>query len=87
MSDMYKRLSELLVQRCDARPEQVTPDSTYAGLGLSSMDYVTLAMAMERELGIEVDEDDFPPESSLADSARHLEQRLAQAGTAEKATP
>jgi acyl carrier protein len=77
MTDLYKRLGELLVQRCDVQPEHLAPDMTFERLGLSSMDYVTLAMAFERELGVEVDEDDFPPEWSLAESAGHLERRLA----------
>ncbi|THV29141.1 acyl carrier protein [Glycomyces paridis] len=78
MTDLYRRLGELLVQRCDVQPGDLSPETTFERLGLSSMDLVTLAMAFERELGVEVDEDDFPPDWTLVEAARHLEKRVAE---------
>lgn len=77
MSDTYERLGALLTKRCGVRQERLEPGATFGDLGLDSMDYVTLAMALQKEFGVEMDEDDLLPGDTLASSVTLLETKLA----------
>jgi acyl carrier protein len=76
VNDIYERVGAVLVNRCRVAADQLPPAATLEELGLDSMDYVTLAIALQKEFGVEVDDEELAPASSIADTVRLLESRL-----------
>jgi acyl carrier protein len=76
MNGIYERLGALLTERCKVAGEQLAPLATLTELGLDSLDYITLAMAMQEEFGVEIDDQELAPASTVADTVRLLESRL-----------
>jgi acyl carrier protein len=45
---------DLMVRHTGLRPEAVTPGAELAGLGITSLDAITLAYELEETLGVEI---------------------------------
>ncbi len=55
---MYERIKELLVSELGIDSADVTPEATLRSkLGISSVEFVDIAMTLEEEYDIELDED------------------------------
>ncbi len=55
---MYERIKELLVSELGISAADVTPEATLRSkLGISSVEFVDIAMTIEEEYDIELDED------------------------------
>lgn len=55
---MYERIKELLVSELGIDTNDVTPEATLRSkLGISSVEFVDIAMTLEEEYDIELDED------------------------------
>ena len=52
---MYEKLVSYAVQQLGLEPAEITPDSTFEGLGIDSLDIVEMIMDLESELGVELD--------------------------------
>lgn len=76
MNDVYERLGMVLIAQGRVSAERLAPMATFEELGLDSLDCVTLAMALEKEFGVEVDDAELAPEASLTDTVRLLESKL-----------
>lgn len=55
---MYERIKEMLVQELGIDESDITPDAKLKGnLGISSVEFVDIAMTIEEEYNVELDED------------------------------
>ena len=52
---MYEKLVDFVSKQLDLDPAKITPDSTFASLGIDSLDTVELLMNLEDEIGIEIE--------------------------------
>lgn len=80
MNEIYERLGTVLTGQCGVSAEHLAPLATFEQLGFDSLDCVTLAMALEKEFGVDVDDAELAPAVSLDDTVRLLESRLGLAG-------
>jgi acyl carrier protein len=72
MTDRFDQMIAMLRARFGIADDQLRPVATLNDLGFDSLDYVTLAMALQKEFGVEVDADELLPEDSLASVERLL---------------
>ena len=55
---MYERIKEMLVEELGIDANDITPDAKLKSkLGISSVEFVDIAMSIEEEFEIELDED------------------------------
>ena len=59
MNQVKDRVPEVLAEMAGMPSDQVTPETMFESLALDSLDFVELTLMLERELGIQVDPDDF----------------------------
>ena len=55
---MYEKLVSYAAQQLELDASEITPDSTFEGLGIDSLDMVEMMMDLESELGVELDLED-----------------------------
>ena len=55
---MYEKLVSYAAKQLELDPSEITPDSTFEGLGIDSLDIVEMIMDLESELGIELEMED-----------------------------
>ena len=55
---MYEKLVSYAAQQLELDASEITPDSTFEGLGIDSLDIVEMIMDLESELGIELEMED-----------------------------
>ena len=55
---MYEKLVSYAAQQLELDASEITPDSTFEGLGIDSLDIVEMIMDLESELGIELELED-----------------------------
>jgi len=55
---MYEKLVSYAAKQLDLDPAEITPDSTFEGLGIDSLDIVEMIMDLESELGVELEMED-----------------------------
>lgn len=55
---MFEKIKAILVQELGVNESEITPDAKIKGdLGISSVEFVDIAMTIEEEFDIELDED------------------------------
>ena len=55
---MYEKLVAYASQQLEIDADDITPETTFASLGIDSLDIVEMIMDLESELGIELDMED-----------------------------
>ena len=55
---MYEKLVSYAVKQLELDVSEITPESSFESLGIDSLDVVEMIMALESELGIELDLED-----------------------------
>ena len=55
---MYEKLVNYAAKQLEIDASEISPDSTFEGLGIDSLDIVEMIMDLESELGIELDMED-----------------------------
>ena len=55
---MFDKLVSYAAKQLDLDPAEITPDSTFEGLGIDSLDIVEMIMDLESELGVELELED-----------------------------
>ena len=55
---MFEKLANYAAQQLELDASEITPDSTFEGLGIDSLDIVEMIMDLESELGVELDLED-----------------------------
>jgi acyl carrier protein len=79
MSDFRDRLNGLLIDKFALKPDTLAADPTLESLDFDSLSIVKLVTAMEREFGVEVDEDELSEHTTVGDIVELLEDRLSAA--------
>lgn len=73
---MYDKLVDYAARQLGMDPAEITPDSTFEGLGIDSLDIVEMIMDLESELGVELDMEDQKI-TTFQDLADFIESKLA----------
>ena len=55
---MYEKLVSYASKQLEISAEDITPETTFASLGIDSLDIVEMIMDLESELGVELDLED-----------------------------
>ena len=55
---MYEKLVSYASAQLEINAEDITPDTTFASLGIDSLDIVEMIMDLESELGVELEMED-----------------------------
>ena len=55
---MFNKLANYAAKQLELDVSEITPDSTFEGLGIDSLDIVEMIMDLESELGVELDMED-----------------------------
>jgi acyl carrier protein len=55
---MYEKLVAYASRQLDINADDITPDTTFASLGIDSLDIVEMIMDLEAELGVELEMED-----------------------------
>ena len=55
---MYEKLVSYAAKQLELDPSEITPESTFEGLGIDSLDIVEMIMDLESELGVELEMED-----------------------------
>ena len=56
MSDkVFQAIAELIAERNDSNPAEVTRDTRFQDVGIDSLDTVEMVMDLEQELGVELE--------------------------------
>jgi acyl carrier protein len=77
---IIKRVAEIVIFELklqDVTPETFNPQLDLVDeLGIDSMDLATIALALQDEYDIEIDEDDYPGLKNLSLIAKYIEKKL-----------
>ena len=74
---MFEKVKSILVTRFDMPAEQVGPEATLEDLGLDSLATVEFALALEKELSVEISDDEVADLERI-DKIADLVERRAQ---------
>lgn len=71
---MFDRIKEMLVSELGIDASEITPDAKLKGnLGVSSVEFVDIAMTIEEEFDIELDEDKLRKAKTVGDLCAYIE--------------
>jgi len=77
VSDTLERVRDIIVERLDVDPEEVTPDAGIKeDLGADSLDVVDLIMEFEQEFDLdEIKDEDAEKITTVGDVVEYIEQK------------
>ena len=55
---MYEKLVAFAAEHLELDPAEISPESTFADLGIDSLDIVEMVMELEGELGVDLEVED-----------------------------
>ncbi|MCX2923443.1 MULTISPECIES: acyl carrier protein [Streptomyces] len=76
---MFETLKEMLVSKLKVAPEQVTPEATREDVELDSLAIVELSLLLEKELGLQISDDELLEAATIRDMADLMTERSASA--------
>ncbi|RJR28849.1 MAG: phosphopantetheine-binding protein [Desulfobacteraceae bacterium] len=80
INDIILRVAEIIIQELkleDVTPEKFDPEIDLVDeVGVDSMDLATVALVLQDEYGIRIDEDDYPKLTSIRLIAENILQKL-----------
>ena len=79
MTDMNDAIIATLHDRFGVDTADVTPATTFEDLGIDSLIVVELALILRKTLRVQLDDDDFYPELTIADAAALLDTKAGLA--------
>ncbi|WP_430625818.1 acyl carrier protein [Streptomyces sp. NBC_01264] len=77
MPNMFETLKEILVSKLKVEAGQVTPEATREEVELDSLAVVELSLLLEKELGVNVSDDELLDLDTIGDMALLVEQRMS----------
>ena len=78
-AELEQRLKKLLMDRVGVAEGKIKPEASLADdLGLDSLDAVELAMAIEEEFDLQIDDGQMKQLSTVGDALTFVEQRLVE---------
>ena len=79
MSDILKRLQEIVGEQLSIDPEQVTPNADFGKqLGADSLDVIELVMAIEYEFNIDIEDQYASKITTVQDALDYIENKIKQ---------
>lgn len=79
-SEIEQRVMAIICSKNRILPEKIHPESSFAELGIDSLDAVTIMFALEEEFGIEISNDDSLKVKNVRETAQLLSQTIARSG-------
>ncbi|MFZ4437796.1 MAG: acyl carrier protein [Syntrophales bacterium] len=80
INERIHRIAEIIIEELkleEITPESFDPDMDLVDeLGVDSMDLATVALVLQDEYGVFIDEDDYPKLKSIRMIAEYLQSRL-----------
>ena len=77
MSDVAKRVKEIIVEKLGVEPSEVTENASFTNdLGADSLDTVELIMEFEKEFNIQIAEDQAEQITTVGEAIKHIEAAL-----------
>ena len=73
MSQVQDKVREAVAMMAGISSDHVTPETTLESLALDSLDFVELTLTLDRELGIEIDPNDFGELVTVGDAIDFIE--------------
>ena len=71
---MFDRIKEILSEELGIDKEEITPDANLRkNLGISSVEFVDVAMTIEEEFNVSLDEDKLRAAKTVGDLVKYLE--------------
>jgi acyl carrier protein len=83
MSTMYESIVDLMVNRFEVDPGDISPDVTFEDLGVDSLFLVELLLEVQSTLGVPIPEDVATPRDSISRAAELIEAQVSTAGAVE----
>ncbi|RMG60903.1 MAG: acyl carrier protein [Bacteroidetes bacterium] len=79
MSDIAKRVTEIIVDKLGVDAAEITPEASFANdLGADSLDTVELIMEFEKEFNLSIPDEAAEKIVTVGDSISYLEEQLKQ---------
>jgi len=79
-ADITTRIAEIMINELkleDVTPENFDPDMDLVDeVGIDSMDLATVALVVQDEYGIRIDEDDYPKLTTIRLIAQYVQERM-----------
>lgn len=77
MSDIPERIRKVLSTKFCVEEAKLTPETSFRDdLGADSLDAIELALALEKEFGIEISDDDVEGIATIGDAERLIAKAL-----------
>jgi acyl carrier protein len=73
MDTVYPRLVSLITSSFGIHEEQITPDTTFEDLEFDSLDLVELAVIVQQEFGLKIEEDALDATDTLTRAAELID--------------
>mgnify|MGYP002508887904 CR=1 FL=1 len=71
---LFETIANIIVERTGRDIEEVKPESTFAELGIDSLDTVELLMSLEEQVGVEIELDQKV--ETVADLVKFVEGKI-----------
>jgi acyl carrier protein len=76
MTDIAERVKNIVAERLNVNPEEITLETTFEDLGADSLDVMDLVMELEQEFDIEIPDEDAEKIRTIEDTINYIQSRL-----------
>lgn len=76
MTDIAERVRNIVAERLNVNPEEITLETTFEDLGADSLDVMDLIMELEQEFDIEIPDEDAENIRTLEDTINYIQSRI-----------
>ncbi|MGB9607349.1 MAG: acyl carrier protein [bacterium] len=76
MTDIVEKVRNIVAERLNVNPEEVTLETTFEDLGADSLDVMDLIMELEQEFDIEIPDEDAEKIRTIEDTVNYIQSRL-----------
>lgn len=77
MSELFERVRDIIAEKLDVKPEEITMESSFADdLEADSITLFELVMALEDEFDIEIDDESIEQITTVGDIVNYLEDSI-----------
>jgi acyl carrier protein len=79
MSDVPKKVAQILVDKLGIAESEITTDANFVkDLGIDSLDYAEIVMEFEQSFDIRIPDDDAEKLQTFGEAVRYIETKVAQ---------